>query len=127
MIIDDDAVFHFKPGGFGERVVGNRAGADHDEIGGERIAILNVDREAPVWKRMQSGDDSPETHVDAVRVVALKHERGCLFVGDAGKETRRDLDHRGLDADLGRRGRDFKPDQPAADHDQRFARPRDAP
>ena len=59
MVIDDDAVFHFEPGGLGERVVRHRAGADHDEIGGECIAILDVDREAPVRQRMQAATTAP--------------------------------------------------------------------
>ena len=98
-------------------VVRHRAGADHDEIGRERVAGLGVDRVAAVRQRAQCRDRRAGADVDAVRAVALVDEGGGLLVADARQDARRDLDHRRLDAKLGRRGRDFEADQAAADDD----------
>ena len=56
-----------------------------------------------------------------MRAVRFVNERGRFLVADARQDARRDLDHGGLDAELGGGGRDFEPDQPAADHQQRLA------
>ena len=47
MVVDDDAVLHGEARGLRQRVVGHGAGADHDEIGRERVAGLGLDREPP--------------------------------------------------------------------------------
>ncbi len=76
-----------------------------------------------------TGGGGPD--IDAAGAVAVVDERGRLRVADARQDARRDLDDGGLDAELGGRGGDFEPDQPAADDQQRpalmqmgFERPR---
>ena len=109
-----------EPGGLRQRVVRHGAGADHDQIGRDRVAASVIDREAAVRRRRSAATRSRRADIDAARAVALVDQRGGLLVADPRQDARRDLDHRDLDAELGRRGGDLEPDHAAADHDQRL-------
>ena len=85
------------------------------------VAGLGVDRKPSVRQsRAARSTAVRDADIDAARAVALVDERGGLRVADARQDARRDLDDGGLDAELGGRGGDFEPDQPAADDQQRL-------
>ena len=119
-VVDEDAVLHGEPGGLRQRLVRHRAGADHDQVGGDASRRLGHHREPAVRHALQAGADGAGADVDAVVAVALVDDRGGFLVADARQDARRDLDHRDLDAKLGGRGRDLEPDHAAADQDQRL-------
>ena len=62
-----------------------------------------------------------QLELDAVVLVLGEDHRAGFLVAGARHDARRELDHRHLDAELGRRGRGLEPDQAGADHDQMLA------
>ena len=121
VVVDDDAVLCGEPGRSREPVVGRDADPDHDEIGRDGVAGLGFDREPAVRQLAQRRDRGAGADVDAAGAMARVDEGGGLLVADARENARRDLDHRGLDAELGRRCRDLQSDQAATDHGERAA------
>ena len=122
-VVDQDAVLQREPRRLRQRIVGHRAGADHDEIGGERLAGLRHHREPAVRQALQARAHGAGADVDAVVAMALVDDRCGLLVAHARENARRDLDDRHLDAELGGRRGDLEPDHAAADQQQRLRQP----
>ena len=100
---------------------GLHAGADHDQVGNEHVAVAGFERDAAVELRRHLRDRCCELELDAVVLVFGEDQRAGFLVAGARHDARCELDHRHLDAQLGRRGRDLEPDQARADHDQVLA------
>ena len=122
VVVHDDAVLRGEARGLRQPIVGRGADPDHDEIGREQCrrfgrrprAARPADRAAPT-RAVPTRMSTPRARWRSC------DERGGLLVADARQDARRDLDHGGLDAELGGRCSHLEPDQPAADDEQRLA------
>ena len=114
--VDDDAVVAGEPRRARERVLGEHADADDDEVGGHAFAVGEHDRGGDALRALDRADADAEAKARAERLVRVEEEvRGRRR--DGATERAGDLDHRHFAADRKRSGGDLEADEAGADHD----------
>ena len=114
--VDDDAVVAGEPGGARERVLGQHADADDDEVGGHAFAVGEHDRGGCAVRALDRVDADAEAEARAERLVRVEEEvRSRRRHGAA--ERAGDLDHRHFAAERERSRGDLEADEAGADDD----------
>ncbi len=106
--------------------VRHRADTDQDEIGVDRLAVVENDSFDPVGSfEVRHGSSADETDPVVPRKIAEnRRDRGAEIPGEGDLG---DLDDRDVDTRCARRCRDLESDEPATDDDQVAARAQPLP
>ncbi len=120
-IIDDDPAFAKEARALGQRVVRIDPDAHHDAAGRIHRTVRHAHRAHLAPFPEQFGDARVEHQL---RTVGAMHPR-CRLRDDRGHHSRHQpaqaLEHRNLEAELARRGRQLQSDKSTADHHERQA------